>query len=86
MATIHKAVLEMEQIQHVNVPHGAYFLTAQIQLGKICVWYECVPQYTISPRRIAIVATGGQIPSGSVKYLGTVQLQELVFHIYELDA
>lgn len=86
---IWKTVLPLSDVNTIQVPKGAKFLTVQVQpqIG-ICVWYrfDRASETDLVSRGIAIIGTGNQYdPANLGDYLGTFQIAggNLVFHAFE---
>lgn len=86
MSTIWKTALRTSNLQDVEVPEGAEFLTAREQHGGLCIWFKCDPERRLTKRRIRISGTGHEFPAESARYIGTGFLHDdhLVFHVFEL--
>lgn len=88
MKKIFKYTLQAETEQVVRMPSNAQILSAQIQNNKICIWAllfdtEAEPK----DRRIFIFGTGHEInPCIAIEFIDTVQINGLVFHIFETNA
>jgi len=67
--------------QTIEMPVGATILSVQVQHESICIWAE-VEDYTSAGRTFRIVGTGNEVPE-QCKYVGTVQQEPFVWHIYE---
>ena len=73
-----------------QVPAGAKFLTAQIQLsayvggGGIMLWGLVDPEAPLEARTIQIVGTGHEVPANA-RYIATVQDGALVWHVFEIN-
>lgn len=82
--TIWKATLKALDVQEVEVPESAEFLTAREQNETLCVWFRCDPSRRLTKRRIAVCGTGHPAPSDG-RYIGTGFLMggQLVFHVFE---
>lgn len=84
MKTIWKYPLTVAPSQVLQMPLGAKIIAIQDQMGGLVCWYECNPDRALSPRTITLVPTGGDLPDTHVmRYLATVQQDELVWHFYE---
>lgn len=86
MRTIHKQTLEIAD-QLISCPAGARFLTAQMQHGKLAIWYECDPDQDNKPRIIVVAGTGHELPTvGTLEHIATVQELDgaLVWHVFEV--
>ena len=83
MKTVWKSVLEIKDVQSLDIPHGAEFLSAQIQQGNLCVWYRCDPAETKVKRYFSIVGTGNDCPP-DWEYISTFQIfqGDLIFHVF----
>ena len=94
MRTIHKYPLDFSEHCEVVVPMtvGARILALQLQLGTPTLWAEvCTSAAPLVPRRFVIYGTGWTMPeypwAGGQRhdlYIGTVQLYDLVWHVYEV--
>lgn len=99
MKTIHKQVLSLKAAQVIEVPHGAVFLTVQMQdkvkvpcigiegyteTDRPVIWYECHPERVLQNRTIVLIGTGHDMPdTHTLKYLATVQQGPMIWHFYE---
>jgi len=82
MAAIWKYPLQVTDWQEVRMPPGKP-LCVQMQGDQLCMWAEVVPHGMESTRQVRIYGTGHTMdPVGSGSYVGTVQIGELVFHVY----
>lgn len=77
-------------ITHLSLPHGAKFLSLQVQRGELTAWFQII---AMRPENwfveIVCRATGQSFePSDCGEYLGTVQMADgaLVLHAYLRDA
>lgn len=86
MTAIWKAVLKAADLQDVEAPEGAEFLTAREQHDNLCVWFKCDPDRMVTRRRIRICGTGHELPVESARYIGTGFLHnsQLVMHVFEI--
>lgn len=82
--TVWKAVLKAVDVQDIEVPEDAEFLTARDQHDQLCIWFKCDPSKPLSKRRIATCGTGHPVPEGA-RYIGTGFLHggQFVFHVFE---
>lgn len=87
MRTIWKFPLKWSATQIVNFPKGAIILDAQMQGPTVCVWAVINDDepITMEPRFIHIVGTGNAMPVNLYKedYIGTVQTNGFVWHIFQ---
>ena len=68
----------------VKMAAGAKVLTAASQRNDICIWAEADDSVGEELRYFEIIPTGGVIEDEvQLKYINTVFVRELVFHIYE---
>lgn len=67
----------------LKIPRGALALTVQIQYGKLVMWCIVDPEEPPEPRRFVIYGTGQSLSNCDSFYLGTVQMADLVWHVFE---
>lgn len=84
---IFKYTLEIVPYQTINIPCvNDKILSVQMQNGKICMWIPVLPGSDPTPHTFILVGTGDNVPEGdSVHYVGTVQVDEFVFHIFNVQ-
>ena len=80
--TIHKYPLT-ERITQLMLPYGAQILTAQTQSGIVCLWALMDPARATQRREIEIVGTGWPMDAAERRYIGTVQQEVFVWHVFE---
>jgi hypothetical protein len=68
----------------LDLPRGARVLHTELQQGQATLWAEVDPDAPTVPFHFAIVATGGPIPPGDVRYIGTFQAPPFVWHLYQV--
>lgn len=85
MKKIYKYPLTLTDTQFVELPLGAEILTAQMQDNQLCLWamVNTLSEAVKKNRRIEIIGTGNPVPTGNLKYISTVQIGGLVFHVFE---
>jgi len=75
-------------IQEIEVPKDAKILTVQVQNnGMPCIWAEVETENKPEYRLIAVFGTGNELFSGAdgkLVYIGTIQIYDEVFHVYEV--
>lgn len=71
--------------QRIDMPMHAEILTVQMQHGHTCLWAMVDPENVKRPRTILIVGTGHDVPQDARRYIGTVQHDLFVWHIFEGD-
>jgi hypothetical protein len=95
--TIYKYPFRISNGFALDLPEGAKILTVQVQDSIPCLWAEVEVHdpgksigqfsqepYQIERRSFRIFGTGHQIPPLlNLEYIGTVQINGLVWHIYE---
>lgn len=85
MNTIWKFAINHNDKTVIELPQGSKFLSAQMQHGLPCLWFQVDPEAIKEERAIIIYGTGHEIFAPDHKqYLGTVQEMggALVWHIY----
>lgn len=83
MKRIYKYQLSITRVQEVVMPTGAKLLTAQMQGGMICVWAMVREGAELVKRRFSIVGTGHQSDLSEKNYVGTVQDDGFVWHVFD---
>lgn len=82
---IFKYELKIDDEQILVMPKMAEILTVQIQNNKLCLWAIVNPNLNDENYVIEIYGTGHPFPSIGMakrKYISTVQLNGLVWHIF----
>ena len=89
MRVIYKYTLQITEEQTVLLPEGHKLLTVQTQEGigfnRVCLWVDVDPAAVEHPVKIFIYGTDNRTEEFKGKYLGTVQLNGFVWHVY-IDA
>jgi hypothetical protein len=86
---IYKYPLQLTSDQYLDMPQGSSILSIQIQRGAPTLWAlvdDTVPR--LSTKRIRMTGTGHELPHGlanNLRFISTVQLDELVWHFFEDD-
>jgi hypothetical protein len=83
---IWKFPLRITDAQVIKLPKSSRILCVQEQNGYPCIWALVYPHMEMEGKTIEIVGTGHPIPQGGDtqrSYLGTVQINGLVWHIFE---
>jgi hypothetical protein len=83
---IWKWTLQSAEVQTIEVPRGAKFLSVQVKDEMPQLWALCGETTEYEPRKIAIYATGHTIPDDPGKYISTFLMHNgtLVFHAFEV--
>ena len=86
MLTIHKFKIEInDALQGVNVRDGAKFLTAAMQGGDLCLWFEHDTEKPVMTREFRVFGTGHQIQGFQKReWRATVLAKPFVWHVYEV--
>jgi hypothetical protein len=71
--------------QKIIMPKVSKFLTAQMQNGKPHVWAIVDPETEHEEKTIRVYATGQALPNEAGTYIGTVQIWDTVWHIFEIN-
>jgi hypothetical protein len=83
--TIYRYPLSDKQVQTVQLPFDAEILAVQVLRGKLCLWARVNERNTSKETRtIEIYGTGDPMNNHSRYYMGTVQMNDLVWHVFEL--
>lgn len=83
MKTIWKFPLETFS-ETLKIPKGGLFLDAQMQHGKITLWFQVESNNDLENWDIKIYPTGGVVFDGHCSHLATVQEGAGVWHVYVL--
>lgn len=83
MITIWKYELETTSDQRIKMPEDAKILTVQVQNGKPCLWAIVDTERKPEVRVIEIYGTGHPVSLRQRVYIGTYQIPDLVFHVFE---
>lgn len=85
MKTIWKYQAPIRGNLDVHMPLGADILCVQTQYGEPNIWALVDPGAVSVKRKFVWHGTGHSIDGSSLKYIGTVQLNNgnLVFHLFE---
>ena len=84
MNAVWKFPVKLMFSQEIEMPVGARPLCVQLQAFRPCIWALVDPNTKeTTSRRVSVVATGQEFDDfPPADYLGTVQMGELVFHIF----
>jgi hypothetical protein len=67
----------------MSMPTDSKIISVQVQNNNICLWAEVNLDKEFEDRKIVSVGTGKYIPEGNLHFIGTVQREQFVWHIYE---
>ena len=87
MNTIWKYELGIDE--KITTPRGAVLLTVAAQGTGIFAWFEVETDNPVDDDHVfEVFGTGHEIPADPVprRYVGTVFLRALVFHVYEANS
>lgn len=86
---IWKQKLKVTDVQKILVPEGTEILSIAVQNGEICIWEKVPSNFFWSPeamfeeRLIDIFGTGNPMEDYEGRFIGTVQLNGFVWHVFE---
>lgn len=83
MKTIYKYILKITDRQLVRMHEGANILTTANQRGELCIWAEVDTSRPCENRNIRIVGTGNPFIPKNPGYIGSAQIEDFVWHVYE---
>lgn len=82
MKTIHKYPIKSWS-QNLQIPKGAELLDVQIQKDALCVWALVDDsEILLTSWVVDVVGTGHPANYSRQAYLGTVQVGDLVWHVF----
>lgn len=85
MHTIHKSILTESGVVDPPIPYEADILTAQLQKGKVTLWYTVDPDVTVVTRhrKVKIAGPGGYLANLDLyTYINSVQDGPYVWHVF----
>lgn len=85
MTTIYKYEFPIEDTVPLYLPRGAKPLCVQLQDGTPCIWMQVVPSNSSVTRNLRIFGTGQPIATDRLSYVGTIQMEQYVWHVYLQD-
>jgi len=68
----------------IDMPDGAMVLTLQLQDELPTMWAAVNPDNPKRKRRFIVAGTGWSLPNEPMDYIGTWQLDAMVWHVFEL--
>lgn len=78
-----KYTLRIVDLQTLQIPIGARFLSVQMQEGQPQIWALVDENAQLEPRSLAIYCTGQPIWNNPGLFIGTFQVGAFVFHVFE---
>ena len=69
----------------ISIPKGYKVLTVQMQGGVPTIWVELDPLNPEVSAYFRWIGTGHNLPDYSTSYIGTVQIDWIVLHLFEID-
>lgn len=81
MNVVWKYPIDLKDHQAVLMQHEAKILCVQMQDGTPTIWAKVDPARGQSFRHVFVVGTGHYVPDGKT-YLGTVQMNGYVWHVF----
>ena len=85
METIYKYEFNINSIGILTMPKGAKPLAVQLQNSKPCLWAEVDIRKDSVERILRIFSTGYPVDTYGRTYVGTIQIDEFVWHCYLND-
>lgn len=84
MDKIYKYKIPIEDEIIIDLPKGAKILTVQVQNEQPCIWAIVDPLQPFEKRNLYLYGTGMTV-THCESYIGTFQIYELVFHLFEFN-
>jgi hypothetical protein len=84
LRTIHKYPLELaEERVVISMPAGAQVLRVAAQHGRPCIWAVVNTEAPMVEREFRVAGTGRELPGYPGEYVGTCDIGEYVWHVFE---
>lgn len=83
MKSIYKYIIEITDVQSVKLAEDAKILAVGNQFGSLVLWAQVDTESKTKNRKILIFGTGNPFNAINPVYVGTVQMGNFVWHIYE---
>jgi hypothetical protein len=83
MKIIFKYLLSISDQVLLYLPEGAKILSVQGQADQLVLWAIVDTSKSVEPRMFSIYGTGNPFQSDNARYIGTAQVNELVWHVFE---
>jgi len=71
--------------QKIIMPKAAAFLTVQMQQGLAQIWAVVDTEAEREEKTIRVYATGEPLSEEDRQYIGTVQIWDTVWHVFEIN-
>jgi len=88
-AAVFKYPLALVAHQEIQVHPIRHLLSVHVQNGTVCLWAEVDPEGKEQSMPVYVVGTGWAMPElacGPLRFLGTVFLDEFVWHVFVGEA
>jgi hypothetical protein len=83
MKTVWKFPIKIEDVQSIEMPHGAMILHAGLDpTGQPCVWAGVRSEIKTSKQTVYVTGTGHPIPEGPTAYVGSFNQGTFVWHVW----
>lgn len=79
---IHKYPIPLATVSRIDLPIDAFILTVQVQGNGPVMWAQVNPANELRPRTVYVIGTGHTVRDEHADYVGTVQIDGFVWHIY----
>ena len=83
MKTIYKYDMPILDMWTVLMPVGAEVLSVGVQEGRLRLWAMVETTAPVMERVFYVCGTGNPVNIGSARFIGTVQMDFFVWHIFE---
>ncbi len=81
--TIYKYTLPLQDVVTLSMPAGAEVLSVGLQGGNITLWAMVHPTSPQMDRVFYLYGTGNPISGGEGRFIGTVQMNYFIWHVFE---
>ncbi|MBE4949927.1 DUF7352 domain-containing protein [Chryseobacterium culicis] len=83
MKTVYKYKIEKKNRQTIEMPSRSQILCLQLQGGCPYIWVAVEPIGSSVNKTFDTYVTGEALPDYPGVYIGTYQIDELVYHVFE---
>lgn len=77
-------LMVIQSPQSLEIQAGAIFLHCELFKDQIALWFEVDPMASWIRRNFLVVGTGWDLPPNRI-YRGTINMDPMIWHIYEQD-